>query len=159
MVLSRCNDLYFLEPSPRSSPQKEKKTVLVRDILPEEFLNKLSGSPQLRDLNFEPGNAYNEAVINRTKSLGQKVFDEIHDIPTRKQMINDQVTAFKKLPRVFQIDTIQSKIHETTNIRRNIAVKSGDEFENMDTRLQALALLMLHYCSGLQVLLKISQKT
>jgi hypothetical protein len=114
------------------------KTVLIKDVLEPDFLVKLKGSPAIYDLNFEPGNAYNEPIINKVKSLGAHVFFEISDCLIRKSMIDSQ------------IDTIQEEINKTTSIRREFEKKTGDNFEIVDNRLQALALLMLHYCSGLQ---------
>lgn len=59
----------------------------------------------------------------------------------------------------FQIDRIQLAIRETKD-GRTAAIKDGSEskpsaaFEGLDERLQALAVLMLHYCSALQVTLQ-----
>jgi hypothetical protein len=111
---------------------------LFKDVLEPDFLVKLKGSPAIYDLSFEPGNAYNEPIINKVKSLGAHVFFEISDCLIRKSMIDSQ------------IDTIQEEINKTTSIRREFEKKTGDNFEIVDNRLQALALLMLHYCSGLQ---------
>uniref|UniRef100_A0AC34GDV4 Uncharacterized protein n=1 Tax=Panagrolaimus sp. ES5 TaxID=591445 RepID=A0AC34GDV4_9BILA len=108
------------------------------DVLEPDFLVQLKGSPAIYDLSFEPGNAYNEPIINKVKSLGSHVFIEISDCLIRKSMIDSQ------------IDTIQEEINKTTSIRREFEKKTGDNFEIVDNRLQALALLMLHYCSGLQ---------
>ncbi len=67
---------------------------------------------------------------------------------------------------MLQIDRIQEEINETTNERlavmklakvaSTVATTSdakselSDEFNRLDDRLQALAVLMLHYCAGLQ---------
>lgn len=111
---------------------------------------------------FEPGNSYNAAVINVAKTRGQCVFSEL-GTDLRKAKINQQVGScdapdmlckigrFIQKGYVIQIDVIQAAINETTAARRSAPIKSGDEFDTIDIRLQALALLMLHYCSGLTV--------
>uniref|UniRef100_A0A915DR35 Uncharacterized protein n=1 Tax=Ditylenchus dipsaci TaxID=166011 RepID=A0A915DR35_9BILA len=91
----------------------------------------------LRELKFEPGNAYNSQVISETKAAGQKVFEHIGDNSLRKARINDQ------------IDAIQSRIDYLANLRRTIVDNGDRDFESIDARREALALLMLHYCSGL----------
>ncbi|KAH7729411.1 PDZ domain containing 8 [Aphelenchoides avenae] len=106
------------------------------EILDADFLGSLEGSDRLKELVLEPGNSYNAAVISKAKTLGQSVFAGL-DSEERKRRINEQ------------IDVIQAFINEATTTRRNATVKSGDAFDNIDCRLQALALLMLHYCSGL----------
>uniref|UniRef100_A0A7E4V5X3 PDZ domain-containing protein 8 n=1 Tax=Panagrellus redivivus TaxID=6233 RepID=A0A7E4V5X3_PANRE len=130
-------------PSPVSTPGGERsvtpppRMAFIRDVLEPAFLDRLEGSSTIKDLRFEPGNSYNESVINNFKNAGMHVFLSANSTAERKALIDAQ------------IDTIQDEINKATTIRRQIEVKSGDDFESLDTRLQALALLMLHYCSGL----------
>lgn len=107
------------------------------DVLPT-----LEGSPFIRSLYYEPGNAYNEQTISNAKVLGREIFAGLKG-EERKAKINEQ------------IDRIQLAIRETKD-GRTAAIKDGSEskpsaaFEGLDERLQALAVLMLHYCSALQ---------
>ncbi|KAI1714015.1 PDZ domain-containing protein 8 [Ditylenchus destructor] len=112
--------------------------VSIAEILQKYFPDlHLQGSPLLSALLFEPGNAYNAEVISEAKACGKLVFDHLSDIEERKRRINEQ------------IDEIQSRITYLANLRRTIVDKSGEEFESIDVRREALALLMLHYCTGL----------
>lgn len=101
-------------------------------------MRSLEGSPAIHELYFEPGNSYNEAVINKMKNLGSKVFSEEKDIYARKRLIDAQV------------DLVKQEIDKTASIRRGMDDKSGESFEALDMKMQALALLMLHYCAGIQ---------
>ncbi|KAK0416254.1 hypothetical protein QR680_012379 [Steinernema hermaphroditum] len=112
----------------------------VMDVIPE-IVNSLQGSPSLAKLRFEVGNSYNEMIINEARASGADVFQsEAHE--TRRLSINAE------------IDKIQTAINETTAERRVVLQsKTGDdsdEFQKIEIKLQALALLMLHYCAGLQ---------
>ncbi|KAI1725215.1 PDZ domain-containing protein 8 [Ditylenchus destructor] len=126
----------------KNASQKESleipQLVSISDILQKYFPDlHLQGSPLLSALRFEPGNAYNAQVIDEAKACGKLVFDHLSDIEERKRRINEQ------------IDEIQSRITYLANLRRTIVDKSGDEFESIDDRREALAVLMLHYCTGL----------
>ncbi|KAE9555504.1 hypothetical protein FO519_001272 [Halicephalobus sp. NKZ332] len=114
------------------------KTVLVKDVLEPNFMSSLKGSPAVYELYFEPGNSYNEAVINKMKNLGSKVFSEERNYYQRKTLIDAQV------------DLVKQEIDKTALIRREMDDKSGKSFEILDMKMQALALLMLHYCAGIQ---------
>ncbi|PIO74840.1 hypothetical protein TELCIR_03135 [Teladorsagia circumcincta] len=108
------------------------------DVLPT-----LDGSPFIRSLYFQPGNAYNEQTISHAKVLGREIFSDLKG-EERKAKINEQ------------IDRIQLAIRETKDGRLEAMKKDGTEgktsgtFEGLDERLQALAVLMLHYCAALQ---------
>ncbi|KAK6023783.1 phorbol esters/diacylglycerol binding domain protein, partial [Ostertagia ostertagi] len=108
------------------------------DVLPT-----LDGSPFIRSLYFQPGNAYNEQTISHAKVLGREIFSNLKG-EERKAKINEQ------------IDRIQLAIRETKDGRLEAMKKDGTEgkaggtFEGLDERLQALAVLMLHYCAALQ---------
>ena len=101
-------------------------------------MESLKGSPGIDELYFEPGNSYNEAVINKMKNLGSKVFYEEKNADIRKRLIDAQV------------DRVRKEIDKTASVRRNMDDKSGESFEAIDMKMQALALLMLHYCAGIQ---------
>lgn len=101
-------------------------------------METLKGSTAIYELYFEPGNSYNEQVINKTKTLGSKVFDNEKNYYERKRLIDEQVDIIKK-----EIDRLAS-------IRRDMEDKTGNDFEFIDQRMQGLALLMLFYCAGMQ---------
>ncbi|CAI4227832.1 unnamed protein product [Auanema sp. JU1783] len=110
----------------------------IQDCIPD-VLNRLDGSPFVHGLSFQPGNAYNEEIIANAKRLGKEIFADL--------------SAKQRLLKVNQqIDVIRSAIEETKNGRSEAMKKEGstDSFEGLDERLQALAVLMLHYCSALQ---------
>lgn len=121
----------------RDSPMASIQNVL-SDVLPE-----LDGSPFISGLYFQPGNAYNEQTIRNAKLLGREIFSELPP-EQRVEKINTQ------------IDRIQTAIRETKDDRLSVMQSGGDvsestaKFQGLDERLQALAVLMLHYCSALQ---------
>lgn len=121
----------------RDSPMASIQNVL-SDVLPE-----LDGSPFIHGLYFQPGNAYNEQTIRNAKLLGREIFNEL---PSEQRV--EKINA--------QIDRIQTAIRETKDNRLSVMQNGGDpsestaKFQGLDERLQALAVLMLHYCSALQ---------
>lgn len=120
------------------SGAKPPKMLFVKDVLEPEFLASLKGSSAIYELDFEPGNSYNESVVNKMKNPGAKVFFEEKNYFLRKKLINEQ------------IDLIRHEIDKTASVRRDMYDKSGSDFDVVDNRMQALALLMLHYCAGIQ---------
>ncbi|VDM62230.1 unnamed protein product [Angiostrongylus costaricensis] len=114
----------------------------IQDCL-ADILPTLDGSPFIRSLYFRPGDAYNEQTINHAKLLGKEIFSDLRG-EERKAMINEQ------------IDRIQLAIRETkegqltTLAKDETEKKSGNTFIGQDERLQALAVVMLHYCAALQ---------
>uniref|UniRef100_A0A1I7TQW8 Phorbol-ester/DAG-type domain-containing protein n=1 Tax=Caenorhabditis tropicalis TaxID=1561998 RepID=A0A1I7TQW8_9PELO len=122
------------EVTDRDSPMASIQNVL-SDVLPE-----LDGSPFISGLYFQPGNAYNEQTIRNAKLLGREIFSELPP-EQRVEKINSQ------------IDRIQTAIRETKDDRLSVMQSGGEstaKFQGLDERLQALAVLMLHYCSALQ---------
>ncbi|TKR77055.1 hypothetical protein L596_018101 [Steinernema carpocapsae] len=116
--------------------------VNVTDVIPA-IVSSLEGSPSLEKLRFEVGNSYNETIINEARNFGLNIFQAEASPEERRLAINKQ------------IDRIQTAINETTAERRSVLQSKtdsddSDEFQRMETKLQALALLMLHYCAGLQ---------
>uniref|UniRef100_A0A0K0DNC7 Phage portal protein n=1 Tax=Angiostrongylus cantonensis TaxID=6313 RepID=A0A0K0DNC7_ANGCA len=113
----------------------------IQDCL-ADVLPTLDGSPFIRSLYFRPGDAYNEQTINHAKLLGKEIFSDLRG-EERKAMINEQ------------IDRIQLAIRETKEGRLTTKdeteKKSANTFIGQDERLQALAVVMLHYCAALQV--------
>ncbi|KAK6752101.1 hypothetical protein RB195_003488 [Necator americanus] len=137
---SRCSDSSASAAAERDealSPMASIQDCLA-DVLPT-----LDGSPFIRSLYFQPGNAYNEQTINHAKLLGKEIFSNLKG-EERKSKINEQ------------IDRIQLAIRETKDGRLaalkkdGSTKKAGSTFEGLDERLQALAVLMLHYCAALQ---------
>ncbi|CAJ0579909.1 unnamed protein product, partial [Mesorhabditis spiculigera] len=118
---------------------------LLSDVLPQ-----LDGSPFISSVYFQPGNAYNEDTIANAKRLGKSIFSDVSPLEERQRKVNEQ------------IDLIQKAIHETKSgrleaLNRERSESEGErgsntsrDFEGLDERLQALAVLMLHYCAALQ---------
>lgn len=121
---------------------------------------------------FQPGNAYNEETIANAKVLGKTIYAGLEE-GERRAKINEQVRERDKGIHIivlsFQIDRIRDAISETKTIR--LSVMKGEStpstpsslpslssshlsslsFEALEQRMQALAVLMLHYCAALQV--------
>nr|CAD2157543.1 unnamed protein product [Meloidogyne enterolobii] len=113
--------------------------IAISDVLDRDFFNSLEGFPKeinIDELRFEPGNAYNPQVICETKTKGKLVFGNL-PASERKLKINSQ------------IDRVQTMIERVTRERRSLPCKNDEDFDIVDNRLQALALVMLLYCSGL----------
>uniref|UniRef100_A0A914M0C2 PDZ domain-containing protein n=2 Tax=Meloidogyne incognita group TaxID=654580 RepID=A0A914M0C2_MELIC len=113
--------------------------IAISDVLDRDFFNSLEGFPKeinIDELRFEPGNAYNPQVICETKTKGKLVFGNL-PANERKLKINSQ------------IDRVQTMIERVTRERRSLPCKNDEDFDIVDNRLQALALVMLLYCSGL----------
>ncbi|CAI2350613.1 unnamed protein product [Caenorhabditis sp. 36 PRJEB53466] len=130
---SSAADIDKLE-TDRDSPMASIQDVLA-DVLPG-----LDGSPFISGLYFQPGNAYNEETIRNAKLLGREIFSDLTS-EQRVEKINSQ------------IDRIQAAIRETKDDRLSVMQNGGEtsaKFQGLDERLQALAVLMLHYCSALQ---------
>jgi hypothetical protein len=73
---------------------EQEQLVSIVETLRKDFPDLcLEGSPLLKELKFEPGNAYNSQVIQDTKRSGQKVFEFIADTSIRKARINEQVRS------------------------------------------------------------------
>ncbi|VDO25194.1 unnamed protein product [Onchocerca flexuosa] len=94
----------------------------VERAIPDVF-SMLELSENLSQMMYQPGNAYNEQMINAAK-----------------------------------MEKIRSIIHQTTVERLNVMKNMKDiqssgslSFAVLEDRLQALAVLMLHYCAALQV--------
>ncbi|CAA92456.3 PDZ Domain containing [Caenorhabditis elegans] len=120
--------------SNRDSPMASIQDVL-SDVLPG-----LDGSPFISGLYFQPGNAYNEQTIRNAKMLGREIFC---DLPSEQRV--ERINS--------QIDRIQTAIRETKDNRLSVMQNGGEssaKFQGLDERLQALAVVMLHYCSALQ---------
>ncbi|EYC32685.1 hypothetical protein Y032_0002g1041 [Ancylostoma ceylanicum] len=137
---SHCSD-----PSagaPAESGEVLSPMASIQDCL-ADVLPTLDGSPFIKSLYFQPGNAYNEQTISHAKLLGKEIFSNLKG-EERKAKINEQ------------IDRIQLAIRETKDGRLAALKKDGADkktsssFEGLDERLQALAVLMLHYCAALQ---------
>ncbi|KAF1756916.1 hypothetical protein GCK72_013370 [Caenorhabditis remanei] len=129
-----CNSTLNQDIVDRDSPMASIQNVLA-DVLPE-----LDGSPFISGLYFQPGNAYNEQTIRNAKRLGREIFSEL---PSEERV--EKINA--------QIDRIQTAIRETKDDRLSVMQNGGEassKFQGLDERLQALAVLMLHYCSALQ---------
>ncbi|KAF7632946.1 hypothetical protein Mgra_00007648 [Meloidogyne graminicola] len=114
--------------------------IAISDVLDRQLFLSLDGFPKelnINELRFEPGNAYNPHVICETKSKGKFVFGNLSP-SERKLKINEQ------------IDRVQTMIEKVTRERRSLPCKNDENFDIVDNRLQALALVMLLYCSGLE---------
>ncbi|VDM22509.1 unnamed protein product [Wuchereria bancrofti] len=123
------------------------EVVPVRRAIPDVF-SMLELSENLSQMMYQPGNAYNEQMINAAKVAGKNMFADLDPI-SRKAKINEDM------------EKIRNVIHQTTierlNVMKNMKnTRSGSvNFAVLEDRLQALAVLMLHYCAALQVFLLI----
>lgn len=86
------------------------------------------------------GDPSNEQTIRNAKMLGREIFC---DLPSEQRV--ERINS--------QIDRIQTAIRETKDNRLSVMQNGGEssaKFQGLDERLQALAVVMLHYCSALQ---------
>ncbi|KRY60235.1 PDZ domain-containing protein 8, partial [Trichinella britovi] len=96
---------------------------------------------------YTPCGTYNEHVIRAAKLTGKNLFSDI-PLEERKAKINQQ------------IDKLQMEINAVSNLRLQFLqqqkkLSAPDEklekkLNKLDETLQGLAVLMLHYCAGLQ---------
>ncbi|KRZ27848.1 PDZ domain-containing protein 8 [Trichinella pseudospiralis] len=96
---------------------------------------------------YTPCGTYNEHVIRAAKLTGKNLFSDI-PLKERKEKINQQ------------IDKMQMEINAVSNLRLQLLqeqkkLSAPDEklekkLNKLDETLQGLAVLMLHYCAGLQ---------
>jgi hypothetical protein len=126
-----------------------------------------AGSSSGMPLLFTPGgNAYNEHIIHSAKALGQQLFVEL-PADERKAKLDSEVCACGVLSelhgRTLQIDKLQVEIDTATRARLEQAQIARDtsralvereyaqaEYDRLEDTVQSLAVLMLHYCAGLQ---------
>ncbi|VDM97177.1 unnamed protein product [Thelazia callipaeda] len=117
--------------------------VPVEKAIPDVFsILRLSGNT--RQMMYQPGNAYNEEMISAAKIAGKDMFSNLDPVE-RKAKINEDM------------EKIRSIIHQTTVERLSVMESERDaqscdsvKFILLENRLQALAVLMLHYCAALQ---------
>lgn len=117
------------------------------DVLPQ-----LEGSPHLYDVFYQPGNAYDEETINNARRLGKVIFKDL-EIEERRQKINEQIEKIRNIIGVTSTDRLEAlkeKDGQETKKHEDDGLPKETRFERLDERLQALAVLMLHYCSALQ---------
>lgn len=120
------------------------EVVPVGRAIPDVF-SMLELSENLSQMMYQPGNAYNEQMINAAKIAGKNMFADLDPV-SRKAKINEDM------------EKIRNVIHQITIERLNVMkyTRSGSiNFAVLEDRLQALAVLMLHYCAALQVFLLI----
>uniref|UniRef100_A0A915PCA3 PDZ domain-containing protein 8 n=1 Tax=Setaria digitata TaxID=48799 RepID=A0A915PCA3_9BILA len=102
--------------------QTISEAVPVVKTIPDVF-SMLELSESLREMMYQPGNAYNEQMINAAKM--EKIRNVIH-----------QTTA--------------ERLNAMKNMKKNARSSGCLNFAMLEDRLQALAVLMLHYCAALQ---------
>nr|CDP94793.1 Bm2906, isoform e [Brugia malayi] len=115
------------------------EVVPVGRAIPDVF-SMLELSENLSQMMYQPGNAYNEQMINAAKIAGKNMFADLDPV-SRKAKINEDM------------EKIRNVIHQITIERLNVMkyTRSGSiNFAVLEDRLQALAVLMLHYCAALQ---------
>ncbi|CEF59783.1 PDZ domain-containing protein [Strongyloides ratti] len=127
------------------------------DDVIHDHLVSLECPLKLRQLMFEPNNAYNETVIKNVKELGNISFNDVTDIIERKEKNNIKITEVQKI--ISQLaNQRKEKLLANSGISQNnlnnvTETLSNDEQKEdlieMDLKLQALALVMIHYCEGL----------
>uniref|UniRef100_A0A0N5A8G6 PDZ domain-containing protein 8 n=1 Tax=Syphacia muris TaxID=451379 RepID=A0A0N5A8G6_9BILA len=97
------------------------------------------------EMRYQPGNAYNEEMISAAKNTGKNIFVNLEP-SERRNMINKHISAIKAI-----IDKTTSERMKLLKNSDGSVTEGNPEFTALDNRLQALAVLMLHYCSALQV--------
>lgn len=133
--------------------------LLKLDDVIHDYMISLDCPLKLRQLMFEPNNAYNETVIKNVKELGNVSFDDVSDIIERKEKNNKKITEVQKIISQLAYQR-KEKLLANSGISQNNLTKNNDNetFKNnetkedlieMDLKLQALALVMIHYCEGL----------
>uniref|UniRef100_A0A0N5C5N6 PDZ domain-containing protein 8 n=1 Tax=Strongyloides papillosus TaxID=174720 RepID=A0A0N5C5N6_STREA len=129
------------------------------DDVIHDYLILLDCPLSLRELLFEPNNAYNEAVIKNVKELGNLSFSDITDLDERKERNNEKITEVQKIISQLACHR-KEKLLENSEISQNDQTKGKgsespesrivkQELIEMDLKFQALALVMIHYCEGL----------
>uniref|UniRef100_A0A5S6R016 Phorbol-ester/DAG-type domain-containing protein n=1 Tax=Trichuris muris TaxID=70415 RepID=A0A5S6R016_TRIMR len=104
--------------------------------------------PNVHNLLYTKTGTYNEHIIKAAKCMGKSLFADL-PLGERKEKINAQ------------IDKLQAEINRANNARLDLLRKRkgsggrGDDdvelqLEKLDETAQGLAVLMLHYCAGLQ---------
>ncbi|VDN91201.1 unnamed protein product [Brugia pahangi] len=122
------------------------EVVPVGRAIPDVF-SMLELSENLSQMVYQPGNAYNEQMINAAKIAGKNMFAD-RDPISRKAKINEDAIA---LFTAWEMEKIRNVIHQTTIERLNVMkyTRSGSiYFAVLEDRLQALAvfLLILYVC-------------
>ncbi|VDN55658.1 unnamed protein product [Dracunculus medinensis] len=118
-------------------------SILLKNVIPDVLVD-LDVPSCLSNMMFQPGDAYDENLIQEAKNIGKSLFLDLN-WPERKIKINSQIDRIQKI-----IDkTTAERLKLITNLKS--PPQKRDEFNIIDDRLQALAMLMLHYCAALQV--------
>ncbi|KAM3726012.1 PDZ domain-containing protein [Dirofilaria immitis] len=115
----------------------------IQSAIPDVF-STLELSENLNQMMYQPGNAYNEQMINAAKVVGKDMFSDLDPIK-RKAKINEDMEKIRVI--------IQQTTAERLNVMKNMKGIQGSGSHNfavLEDRLQALAVLMLHYCAALQ---------
>uniref|UniRef100_A0A183D175 DUF4371 domain-containing protein n=1 Tax=Gongylonema pulchrum TaxID=637853 RepID=A0A183D175_9BILA len=132
--------------------EKARWTVLIKcshlflqNTIPDVFSQlKLSG--EASQMMYQPGNAYNEHMISAAKITGRHLFFDLDPV-ARKARINDDI---EKIQKIISQTTVERLRALECMKDENTHLTGSDSFAKLDDRLQALAVLMLHYCAALQ---------
>uniref|UniRef100_A0A0N4ZIS0 PDZ domain-containing protein n=1 Tax=Parastrongyloides trichosuri TaxID=131310 RepID=A0A0N4ZIS0_PARTI len=129
------------------------------DDIIHDYLIELDCPYSLRQLLFEPNNAYNEHVIKNVKDLGVVSFKDITDTTIRRNKNNEKITDIQKIisrlafqrkeKLIYNSKNSQNEFVDSNDIDTEKLQKNKEELIEIDLKLQALALVMIHYCEGL----------
>ncbi|MCP9265895.1 hypothetical protein DINM_021306 [Dirofilaria immitis] len=131
----------------KSVGRKERENLQLLSIFKVQYRTSFSTlelSENLNQMMYQPGNAYNEQMINAAKVVGKDMFSDLDPIK-RKAKINEDMEKIRVI--------IQQTTAERLNVMKNMKGIQGSGSHNfavLEDRLQALAVLMLHYCAALQ---------
>ncbi|GMT23548.1 hypothetical protein PFISCL1PPCAC_14845 [Pristionchus fissidentatus] len=127
-----------------------------------DLLPTIEGSPHISEVYFQPGNAYNEETIANAKVLGKTIFGGVEP-GERRIKINEQIDRIRdaitetKTARLWALQGGTPVSSPSTPSSASLSSLpslsprlSSLPFEALEQRMQALAVLMLHYCAALQ---------
>ncbi|GMS95660.1 hypothetical protein PENTCL1PPCAC_17835, partial [Pristionchus entomophagus] len=117
-----------------------------------DLLPSIEGSPHINEVYFQPGNAYNEETIANAKMLGKTIFGGVEP-GERRVKINEQIDRIRDA--ITETKTIRLCVMQSTPSTPSLSSLSSSplsslSFDALEQRMQALAVLMLHYCAALQ---------
>lgn len=142
-ITSLAKDELNVKDSVADETKTERGVVLVQSVIPDVF-EQLNLSGSLCEMKYQPGNAYNEKMINAAKEAGKSIFIDL-ETEVRRKKINEHIGKIKAV-----IDTTTFERMKLLKQSNGTASEGNAEFSVLDNRLQALAVLMLHFCSALQ---------
>uniref|UniRef100_A0AC35U7G3 PDZ domain-containing protein 8 n=1 Tax=Rhabditophanes sp. KR3021 TaxID=114890 RepID=A0AC35U7G3_9BILA len=147
--------------SKNSKKAMESNEQLVNMIHLEEIISEelavLECPKGVREMNIEPHNSYNEQVINSIREQAKVCFHEITDLTERKDKCEEKVNIVQKYINDVVLKKSEIRL-ETKSSEEGLpsdivpdpeeALKLQKQIDDYDLKLQALALVMIYYCTG-----------